>query len=240
MKPLSKTVMVIFFVACVSAVSLLIGNHKIEQKQPPGPSPALSGKQSLYELPQKMEQDIAGQTSAAEAVKAKIKGLAQNHSNLSRNIDYLQSKIDDLEARVLNQNTSSENQGADDNANSETDIETEEEKNLTRLYEQMDLFENTLAVEPKDSEWSDNAIDSLSQAISSLQDEIDIELTDIDCRTTMCRVDFFLNSQMLEDGFTQFQDIVPWNGEMFMQVDDISSGETIIYIAREDQQLPRL
>jgi len=43
-----------------------------------------------------------------------------------------------------------------------------------------------------------------------------------------------------ENNFRHLQELVPWSGEMFFQVDDINAGEAVIYIARENHSLPRI
>lgn len=190
--------------------------------------------------------NLPGQSDTAAAPKAipnkEVEGLKAQQTELLDQIQALQQQIDDM---ALDAETSmamqekpvhQEDFTAEDSENPVED----EAKNMEKINEQIDLIESTLAEEAPDPNWSYEAIQKLNQALYSEANAQNIELIDVDCRNTMCRMDIDMAPGTLEDGFRSLTEMIPWNGEMFFQVEDINSGEATVYIAREDHALPKL
>lgn len=239
---LSKKTLMVLMIAFVLVAVIRVLNNRKEPKDHSERSAALTSQYSGRVQQDRNEPDTTDQQPLSpKALNAQIAGWMQkNQSALSEKIETLQSQIDALAATSQNMRDRTQVHASEKAAASETDVASQEEENLAAIYEQIDLFENTMASEPGDAQWSNEAMTSIREAMNNSQEELHMELLEVDCRSTLCRMSFALDSRSPENGFRQLPDNIPWDGEMFFQVDDMDLGEAIVYIARKDHQLPRI
>lgn len=173
------------------------------------------------------------------------KKQADEMSNLERELSRLSKKIVSLESTVaklmVNQHTAAGSDliGNADQDSAEETSEMEEEKIMSQIKAQVDMMEETLQYEPVDAEWSDSVRIALYKSVQE-NTTGNFEILNADCRSTLCRVDLTFDTALPEDSFRELQDLIPWNGEAFFQVDDTDSGQAVLYIAREGYSLPQL
>jgi hypothetical protein len=238
---LSKKTLMVLMIVFVSVAAILVLNHRKDPRAHSERSARLTNQYSGRVQQDNNELDTTDQQPLSPmALNAQLSDWMQNQSALSEKIETLQSQIDALAATSPNTQNRTQVHDSEKSAASETDVENQEEENLSAIYEQVDLFENTMASEPGDLQWSNDAMTSIREAMNNSQEELHMELLEVDCRSTLCRMSFSLDSRSPENGFRYLQDNIPWDGEMFFQVDDMDLGEAIVYIARKDHQLPRI
>lgn len=238
---ISKKILILLLIANILVAAMLILNHRKAHKDQAEQNPQQTNQsigllQHNNHEPARTDQ----QPLSPKDTDMQIAIWKQNQSALSEKIETLQSQIDALAATSQNTPDQTQVQDGEKAAVSETNIENQEEENLSTIYAQIDLFENTMDSEPGDAQWSNEAMNSIREAMSNSQDELHMELLEVDCRSTLCRMSFSLDSRSPENGFRLLQDNIPWDGELFFQMDDMESGEAIVYIARKDHQLPRI
>lgn len=237
----SKKMFILMMLATLLVAAILIISHRKEQKDRAALNIRQTNQHSGLLQHDNHEPAITNQQSLSlKALKVQIASWKQNQSALSEKIETLQSQIDDMAQTSQHTPDRTQVQDGEGSAVSETDVEKQEEENLSKIYEQIDLFENTIASESEDAQWSDEAVSAINKAMSNSQEELNMELLEVDCRSTLCRMSFSLDSGSPENGFKRLQDNFPWDSEMFFQVDDMDAGEAIVYIARKDHQLPRI
>lgn len=104
-----------------------------------------------------------------------------------------------------------------------------------------DILENSLRQEEKDAQWAESAQAKLSSAYSAATAK-GVRFVQADCRSTMCRVEMALD-QPGKQGEIQLRRLMdgptPWSGTRFMQMDK-KTGEAVMYMMREDHELPAL
>jgi hypothetical protein len=159
--------------------------------------------------------------------------LQQEQEKLSKEFDKLQSHL----LKELQDKPSVEI-GPNEDIIDESP-EAEEERLITELVAHKDLLDHTLEGEAWDYEWSNEAITALQVSKTQYQDT-SIEMIDVDCGSTLCRVMLNFTPGEHENSIRHFQNALPWAGEMFFQVEDINTGEAVIYISRENHSLPKI
>lgn len=165
-------------------------------------------------------------------------------ANMERAQRGLLQKIERLESLIAEAGGDEESVEADE-LDSDVDKrgvpespEAEEERMLAQIREQVHMLDTTLYAEVVDRKWAEPATIALREALEKeLADTIDV--LEADCRSTMCRLSLAVDPASLEESFRKLQEVIPWNGESFFQMDDVDSGEAVLYIAREDLSLPR-
>lgn len=164
----------------------------------------------------KMERAQAELLEKVERLESMLAGA--EGGRLSRDVDDLEGNLDE--------------------GGVEESPEAREERAMAAISAQIDLLETTLDTELEDEEWADAAVTALRDAFEG---EIadGIQLLEADCRSSMCRLTLAFDAGLAEEGFRKLQSIAPWAGETFFQVNDVTSGEAVVYIAREDHRLPR-
>ena len=126
-----------------------------------------------------------------------------------------------------------------DTQDEEETFEKNEDATLAQYQAQAKLLENSLFSESPDADWSDLAETDLFNAVNHETVE-EFELIAAECRNTLCRLDLEFNNGRFEDGMMHLKGVLPWNGEAFLQVEDVNSGYATLYIAREEFSLPRI
>ncbi len=172
--------------------------------------------------------------SVAENGKNAMAELKQEQAKLSKEFDKLQSNLQELK----DQSMLSSDVDSDPDTATESP-EAEEERINTELSAQLYLLDETLEREPVDSEWSSKAAIAL-QASANQNRDTSIELIDVNCASSLCRMMISFTPGEHENSFRHLQGLLPWSGEMFFQVEDVNVGEAVAYIGRENYPLPRV
>jgi hypothetical protein len=159
--------------------------------------------------------------------------LQNEQAKLSKEFDKLQSHLKELQDKPSTDIEPPNQDFTDENH------EAEEERLNAELVAQMDLLDHTLEGEALDYEWSNEAITALQVSTTQYQDTL-IEMIDVDCGSTLCRVMINFTPGEHENSLRHFQNALPWEGEMFFEVQDINIGEAVIYVSRENHSLPRI
>lgn len=116
----------------------------------------------------------------------------------------------------------------------------EETKIATQaVQEEVELINNTLDLEAVDTAWAEDAHVALTEALQNNERMAGVQLDTVECKSTLCRLSLSFDDQLsLDNGFRTMPSIIPWEGQAFFQVDDVESGEAIVYLAREGHELP--
>jgi hypothetical protein len=127
---------------------------------------------------------------------------------------------------------------ASTSARDESDLTHEERDHRLKVINETrrDLCEKTYAAEPRDPEWSAKATQSLRESYGTEQFK-SLRLS-VDCRSTLCRVDFSYEDPTLALGAIQSLFATsPWSGTRFSHYDqETRKGSS--YVAREGFELP--
>lgn len=118
-------------------------------------------------------------------------------------------------------------------------IAVEEEKR--RVEERMQALETSLQNDPLDRSWSIQVSEQITQAFAS-EELAGISLDDVECRSTLCRVEVMHDDPMRRD---EFEIWFPFKVAQFLprlvmrRVDnDDGSSSTVVYTARQGYRLP--
>jgi len=168
---------------------------------------------------------------------SQMREIEKEQSDISRKIVSLESEMSALKEEIQSREDEADNM-AFENKGLEERLMEEEEKTMEEIRADMALMENTLYTESEDKEWSDSALKTLNNTF--LQDDSQsFTISNVECRSTLCRVDLQCSSAPPEESFRRLQELPLWNGEVFFHMDDINSGEAIMYISREGYSLPQ-
>lgn len=159
-----------------------------------------------------------------------------DHEELLRKIERLESLVADSTRRDVTPEVGDPNARPEENE--ALSPEAEEERALAQLRAQVETLGTALHAEFVDGDWAKPAMIALSEAFEAETAE-GIEMLEVDCRGSMCRVALAFDPALAEESFRKIQASVPWEGEVFFHIEDVDSGEAVVYIAREDQRLPR-
>jgi len=196
-------------------------------------------------------------SEAINALKVEIGELRGNSSDLERRSAEMNGELTSLRSQLagLNQGQTSidriasadlENSEAsawdEEGATAELTPEEELEQVEAQTLAQIELFEETILAEQSDPEWSSWAELALDDAYRS-EEMAGIKLVGAECRTTVCRMELSLDgSASPEETFRKLTELVPWQGEGFVRIDDGVEGESaqvVAYLAREGYSLPQ-
>lgn len=233
-------VLSILLVVTVLVIFMLLIKNADVQKNMSIAAPKLKTASSAVAIPipsHRNQPHADNSSSNTEKHSEEISNLERVQSNLTKKLELLESKIAEIRENqhlaVLNEYDGNNNQ----NNNTEMHPEIKEDA-LGPIKEDIDLLE-TIQSEPVDVEWSDSATKALYNSVQKNATG-SVEIINVDCRSTLCRVEFFLNTPFKEEGFKELEKISPpWNGEGFFEFDE-NSGLAVMYIAREGHSLPRL
>ena len=161
------------------------------------------------------------------ALEAKLARLSEQQSSLSRELQW-------------QMRDSTPGWGAQ-NWQDETDGEMTPEERLEQAEaagrEQLDVIEETARAEHVDPEWAPAATLALHEAFSS-EEMAGLELIEANCRTTLCRVDVWIDSSLTtEENQRRLMRASPWNGYVLFEISGDPPGATY-YLAREGERLP--
>jgi hypothetical protein len=225
------------------AAAIFISYHDLVSYQPANLALTPAGN-TVADNPAQHQHESAsadGTASAADMSEKQTIDLKQQQADLSKKIETIQSNIKALQAASSTQNSSPPAQEEVEPAPDPVpeSPEAEEESVNAELIAQMGLLDDTLETEAPDPEWSTEATSALKAKASQNQD-IQVNVLDVTCRSSLCRMEIAFQPGEHENSFRHLQELVPWSGEMFFQVDDVNNGEAVIYIARENHSLPKI
>ena len=164
----------------------------------------------------------------------------KNMGEVQQTLRELSEQISTL--RKLQKRNSADNlQVNNENKASDLTQEEEEDQAWQAFEATVDLIEDSVQAEPTDSDWSNLAVTSLYESVQKSTDNT-LAIIDVDCRSTLCRMQLALDSESPEGSIEALEETLPWDGEMVFMVDesDIDNPEAIVYIARQEYSLPRL
>lgn len=169
---------------------------------------------------------------------SKITNIEQAQSELSKQMRVLESTLNRLEAGL----DSAEGRDLNENGDHDSAVKTpemEEEEVIADIKAQLDLMEETLQSESVDEKWSNSSMQGIYDAVLK-NTAIGFHIASADCRSTICRLDLTFDPDLSEDSLSELPDLIPWSGEIFFHIDDIDSGEAVLYVSREGHFLPQL
>ena len=183
----------------------------------------------------------ANPNSSSKNKAAQTKGLNTNQKDRTE----VQQTLQELSEQVSKlQKTQKQNADKNLEANSNENPsgltpEEEAEKAQEELDVAIGLMEETVQSEPVDIEWSDSAVASLQNSVDEYSDG-GMAIIEAECRSSLCRLQLALDIDNVKASIEAIEESLPWNGEMFFQVDESDPGypEAVFYIAREDHSLP--
>lgn len=108
----------------------------------------------------------------------------------------------------------------------------ENDRNLKALYAQ------TISSEQPDPEWSIATEEQTKLSMSAMSEKI--ELKDVECKSTLCRLSFVKTADTSDDeAIESFDSGVLWKGPISMTYNP-KTGDAEVYLAREGFELPTL
>jgi hypothetical protein len=111
------------------------------------------------------------------------------------------------------------------------------ERNQLVVTSTLELLEDVVTTEVLDNRWSADARGSLSTVLSSAEFE-GTTIASVDCMVSLCRFRVLHDGPEARERFRPAMSRAPLRGNLFFHYDPVK-GETVVYVAREGQQLPR-
>ena len=102
---------------------------------------------------------------------------------------------------------------------------------------QMNYFDETLQAEDRDPDWSLAMEDSIKGKLSA--ENSTLEVDDVQCGSSMCRLEVSANSNEGQDVFRSFETHLEWDGQMYVTI-NAETNQTIAYLARDGVELKRV
>jgi len=128
------------------------------------------------------------------------------------------------------------------------EVQRQEEQASAAIQAQENELEQTLVTEQVDPEWSQGAETSWTEVFQKevMKEELkEIQLGNIECRTTLCRVELTptdpdQGAVAFEQGFRKLMLFAPWQGPGFGKIEnpDGQAPVAVFYMAREGHALP--
>lgn len=194
--------------------------------------------------------------SKAETQLEKISASADKQHDLSvvGQDQSIQLALDHLKKRIDQQQHQIQQQEHTINVLSKTLVETNQAKWMDAQSQhsdtlqqqkahseyQLESLETAVLTEAIDNQWSQQAVSHIEEAVQNVLPE-DIELAQLDCQTTLCKVE--LSHQQAEDIGEHVDQLLfqlGWQTTSYMQTSDEQDGSTysVIYLSREGYELP--
>lgn len=128
------------------------------------------------------------------------------------------------------------------------ELERQEEQASAAIQAQENDLEQTLVAEQVDPKWSQGAVISWTEVFQKegiKEDLKDIQLGNIECRTTLCRVELTptdpaQGTVAFEQGLRNLMHFTPWQAPSFGKIEnpDGQAPVAVFYMAREGHALP--
>ena len=167
----------------------------------------------------KIREENGRQSVDIDNTVIEMNNLRRTQSKLRRNVKTLDSTLGTLRKEQHPLNNRSVEPGDYGNDGEESDAES--------------MIEDIHKIEPIDSVWSGSATDALYNSLDySLHKGV--KLLNVDCRTSICRAEFSFDGESFDEATTALQDSIPWDASVFIEIDDVGSGEATVYITRTD------
>ena len=117
--------------------------------------------------------------------------------------------------------------------------EKEQARQLEEHHRQTyEIFANTLEAEKKDAQWSASVENQLAQSLDAVKDKLNTD--EIDCRTTICRLEIGKLEGAQDDEVMEAIEMkMNWPGEVNLTYDP-NTGRATVYLSREGHALPAL
>lgn len=218
---------IVIFISILSITSIVIWkadyfsekniiDQSLSSSQIANGMPTGSAQSNINRVP---EKDIS-----KKAIKLSIAKLNKQLTSLQSQINHLKNQgISNIEDTTLPELTPEE----------EAEIATQ------AIQQEVDLIDDTLDSETVDLAWSQEAHGVLTEAIQNNDRMTGVQLDAVECKSTLCRLSLSFDDQSsLDNGFRTMPSIMPWEGQAFFRVDDMESGEAVVYLAREGYELP--
>lgn len=186
------------------------------------------------------DQPVVRQSSASSVKSdgsAELARMEAAQAELMRKVERLEALLADSRRDEVPREDEQPAAGPDESRIEESP-EAQEERVSAQIREQIEFLETSLGRELADKEWAKPAMIALGDAFETEAAE-GIDLLEADCRSSMCRIRLAFDPSIAEESFGRLQSIVPWSSEGFFHIDDVDSGEAVLYLSREDHQLPR-
>ena len=120
-----------------------------------------------------------------------------------------------------------------------TTPEDEVRRAEAQVQAQIDLLEVTVLAEAPDPVWTSAAERSL-QSVFQREEKAGFHLVQTECRTTLCRLELSLDGSVSpEESFHSLVQMMPWQGQAFIRIEDGEGGAVVVYLAREGHALPQ-
>ena len=188
-------------------------------------------EQGQIMVDQGQETQSEGFASAAPAAKSLVQVNGTDEIRLLQ--DQLSRKLDRLEREIAN--VAAANESAEVTLES---FEQEQAQADAQIDELVSIMTDEVLTDRADTEWSEFAVESLHNSVNQT-DWQGIELVSANCGSTVCRAELALDPETIEENIHRLPGLIPWNAEIFVSVPNDDSGDAVVFIAREDHQLPR-
>lgn len=171
-----------------------------------------------------------------------------SHEHSDRRLTELNDQMAALKNELTQLQASVQPPVADAEPLSAEEVERQEEQASAAIQAQESELEQTLVAEQLDPEWSQGAVTSWTEVFrkEGMKEEIkEIELGNIECRTTLCRVELTPTDPArgaiaFEQGFRKLMHFTPWQAPGFGKIEN-PEGQApvaVFYMAREGHALP--
>jgi hypothetical protein len=213
---------------------------------PESRQPAQSTASGVHRIPEPAAdlhhpQPVPAPPAQGEKDQQEIARLKQEQAGLRKRLDQLQQNVKAFQAGSPSQDSADSGQNALKPASDPVaeSPEAQEERVNAGLMAQTALLEGTLESEAPDPGWSSEAASALKEKARQHPD-IHVEILDVTCRSSLCRMEIAFQPGEHENSLLYLPELVPWSGEMFFRVEDVGTGEAVVFIARENHSLPRI
>lgn len=227
-----------FVLSVIVILVLIIAKYAIVQKNLSLTMSQEKSKNSAEMTPSNKNWLLADPMASNQTKRGdEISNPQHSQSQLLKKIKALESAVAEL---MVKHHSGVNSESIDNNAQEDDGqtFKTEEEKILEQIKAEEEIIQERIQSEPLDVEWSNSAIKALYESVQE-KTTGGIEILSADCRSTLCRVDFLFDTTSSDESLRELKHFVPWNSEGLIQIDDINSGQAVLYIAREGYSLPR-
>ncbi len=165
------------------------------------------------------------------------KHMAEQIEELRTQIEQLSQKNERLTEILQAQTTSSVTIEPLQNEGLSLSIEEEYQRNKMVEQEEVDILNLAMESEEIDTSWKSEVQERVYEALNG-EDFGGLDLLEIDCRSTICRIDVASDgSELARENLQKMTMSVLWNGAGFVTQE---GEQVIVYLAREGEPLPEI
>lgn len=175
-----------------------------------------------------------------EALKVEIERLKADKDQLARLSGEMKSDLTSLRNRITRAGLEGSTVPVRGEEADAANLTPEEEldRAAARTQAQIELIEGVVLAEKTDPKWASEAQPALNEAFQR-ETIPGMYLVNTECRTTLCRMELFLDGSTPEESFRNLVHFTPWSGESLIHI-DLEGGSAAVYLAREGYSLPQL